>query len=88
LDLAGENVGGDLEIASTSNAGCPMTDGKTALLTVNVWEHAYYIDYRNARPKYLEEIWEIVNWNFVAANSAPLFFRIMSGTDSFDRDPR
>ena len=47
-----------------------MTDGKTALLTVDVWEHAYYVDYRNARPKYLEEIWKLINWDFVAANFA------------------
>jgi len=58
---------GSLEIVNTSNADTPMTQGKTALLTVDVWEHAYYIDYRNARPKYLEEIWKIVNWHFVAA---------------------
>lgn len=65
-----KNGAGDLEIVNTSNAGTPMTDGKTALLTVDVWEHAYYIDFRNARPKYLEEIWKIVNWEFVAANFA------------------
>ncbi len=58
---------GSLEIVNTSNAGTPMTEGKTALLTIDVWEHAYYIDYRNSRPKYLEEIWKIVNWDFVAA---------------------
>jgi Fe-Mn family superoxide dismutase len=61
---------GGVEIANTSNAGTPMTDGKKALLTVDVWEHAYYIDYRNARPKYLEEFWKLVNWDFVAANYA------------------
>jgi len=58
---------GALEIVNTSNAGTPMTEGKTALLTVDVWEHAYYVDYRNARPKYLEEIWKIIDWDFVAA---------------------
>jgi len=58
---------GSVEIVNTSNAGTPMTEGKTALLTVDVWEHAYYVDYRNARPKYLEEIWKIINWDFVAA---------------------
>jgi len=61
---------GSLEIVNTSNAGTPMTEGKTALLTVDVWEHAYYVDYRNARPKYLEEIWKIIDWDFVAANYA------------------
>jgi len=65
-----KNADGSVEIFNTSNAATPMTDGKTALLTVDVWEHAYYIDYRNARPKYLEEIWKIVNWDFVAANFA------------------
>ena len=61
---------GSLAITSTSNAGTPMTAGDTALLTVDVWEHAYYVDYRNARPKYLEEIWKLFNWDFVAANFA------------------
>jgi Fe-Mn family superoxide dismutase len=61
---------GSVEIMNTSNAGTPMTSGKKALLTVDVWEHAYYIDYRNARPKYLEEIWNIINWDFVAQNYA------------------
>jgi Fe-Mn family superoxide dismutase len=65
-----KNADGGLEIVNTSNAANPMTDGKTPLLTVDVWEHAYYIDYRNARPKYLAEIWNLVNWDFVAANHA------------------
>ena len=65
-----KNSDGSVEIVNTSNAGNPMTDGKTPLLTIDVWEHAYYIDYRNARPKYLEEIWKLVNWDFVAANLA------------------
>ncbi|MCG6965137.1 MAG: superoxide dismutase [Fe] [Chromatiaceae bacterium] len=63
-----KNADGGVEIVNTSNAGTPMTDGRKALLTVDVWEHAYYVDYRNARPKYLEEIWKLVNWEFVAAN--------------------
>ena len=65
-----KNADGSLEIFNTSNAGTPMTSGKQALLTLDVWEHAYYIDYRNARPKYLETVWNIVNWDFVAANFA------------------
>jgi len=63
-----KNASGDLEIISTSNAGCPLTDGKTPLLTCDVWEHAYYIDYRNARPKYVETFWKQINWDFVATN--------------------
>ena len=59
---------GKLEISSTANAGTPMTDGKTALLTCDVWEHAYYIDTRNDRAKYVGNFWEIVNWDFVAKN--------------------
>ena len=65
-----KNADGSIEIFNTSNAGTPMTEGKTALLTVDVWEHAYYVNYRNARPKYLEAIWKIINWDFVAANFA------------------
>ena len=61
-------AGGKLAIESTANAGCPLREGKTPLLTCDVWEHAYYIDYRNARPKYVEAFWGLVNWDFVAAN--------------------
>lgn len=62
---------GALEIVNTSNAGTPLTDESvTPLLTVDLWEHAYYIDYRNARPNYLNGFWALVNWDFVAKNLA------------------
>ena len=63
-------AGGKLAIETTVNAGCPLRDGKTPLLTCDVWEHAYYVDYRNARAKYVEAFWGLVNWDFVAANLA------------------
>lgn len=65
-----KNSDGSLEIVNTSNAGTPMTAGQTAVLTVDLWEHAYYIDYRNARPNYLTAFWKLVNWDFAAANLA------------------
>jgi len=61
--------GGKLKITSTSNADLPMKHGQTALFTVDVWEHAYYIDYRNARPKFVEAVVDsVANWDFVAEN--------------------
>jgi Fe-Mn family superoxide dismutase len=63
-----KNADGGLTIESTSNAGNPYREGKTPLLTCDVWEHAYYIDYRNARAKYLEAFWKLVNWDFVESN--------------------
>ena len=63
-----KNGDGALEIVNTGNAGNPMTDGFEPLLTCDVWEHAYYIDYRNARPSYLEAFWKLVHWEFVSEN--------------------
>lgn len=63
-----KNDEGRLDIVSTSNAATPITEGLTPLLTVDVWEHAYYIDVRNARPAYLENFWALVNWDFVSDN--------------------
>jgi Fe-Mn family superoxide dismutase len=64
------NPDGGLAIVNTSNAATPLTTDARPLWTCDVWEHAYYIDFRNARPKYLEEIWKLANWDFVAANLA------------------
>lgn len=63
-----KDADGKLDIVNTSNAGTPMTDDLTPLLTVDLWEHAYYIDFRNARPKYMEAFWALVNWEFVNTN--------------------
>ena len=59
---------GKLAIVSTSNADTPIVRGQTPLLACDVWEHAYYIDYRNARAKYVESFWNLVNWEFAAKN--------------------
>ena len=65
-----KNADGSLELVSTSNAATPLTTDKKPLLTCDVWEHAYYIDYRNSRPNYLESFWKLINWDFVAKNFA------------------
>ncbi|WP_062061228.1 superoxide dismutase [Aquimarina longa] len=63
-----QNQEGKLEILPMKNANTPLTQNKTPILTLDVWEHAYYIDYRNARPKFVESFWEIINWNFANHN--------------------
>ncbi|MDR7052053.1 Fe-Mn family superoxide dismutase [Duganella sp. 3397] len=59
---------GSLDIVNTSNAATPLTTDAKALITCDLWEHAYYIDYRNVRPKYLETFFALANWDFAAAN--------------------
>ena len=59
---------GDVEIMNTSNADTPMAHGMKALMTVDVWEHAYYIDYRNARADFVNAFWNVANWDFVNKN--------------------
>lgn len=65
-----KNPDGSVAISNTGNAGCPLTEDVTPLLTVDVWEHAYYIDYRNGRGSYMDAFWQLVNWEFVGANLA------------------
>ena len=61
---------GKLEVLAASNAGTPLKEAKEPLLTIDVWEHAYYLDYRNERPRFVEGFWDVVNWEFVSKNLA------------------
>ena len=65
-----KNSSGSLEIVNTDDAANPMNAGHTPILTCDVWEHAYYIDYRNKRPDYINSFWNLVNWDFVATKFA------------------
>ncbi len=63
-----KNAGSALQIVNTTGAGNPMRDGKIPVLTMDAWEHAYYIDKRNAHPASIADFWNLVNWDFIADN--------------------
>lgn len=78
-----------VEVVTSSNGDNPIVDGDVPLLTLDVWEHAYYLDYQNQRPKFIEGFWNLVNWDFVAenfrSNSIPNMTRHMVAIDK--REP-
>jgi len=59
---------GSIQVVATHDAGCPVREGQTPIITCDVWEHAYYIDYRNERAKYVDAYWKLVNWDFANEN--------------------
>ncbi len=61
------NQKGDLQVTSTANQDCPLSDGLTPIMTLDVWEHAYYLQYQNRRPDYISAWWHVVNWEFIEA---------------------
>eukprot|EP00760_Papus_ankaliazontas_P015473 PhM_4_TR16534/c0_g1_i2/m.96727/K04564/SOD2; superoxide dismutase, Fe-Mn family len=63
-----QDTAGKLQVVQTHDAGCPLTDNQTPILTCDVWEHAYYIDFRNDRAKYISAWWELVDWTFANSN--------------------
>lgn len=75
-----KDASGKLSLVSTSNAAVPFTNGQIPLLVADVWEHAYYVDYRNLRKKYLETFLNYVDWNFVAENLAAAGTRELTST--------
>jgi Fe-Mn family superoxide dismutase len=79
---------GELEIVSTSNADTPLRDGSVALLTCDVWEHAYYVDYENRRPDYLKAFWEIVDWERVSQRYAAAQRSSAAASDRPERSTR
>jgi len=68
--LVKDRISGKLSIVGTSNADCPLADGLQPLITCDVWEHAYYIQYRNQRAQYIDAWWKLVNWDFANQNIA------------------